>query len=256
MSNYSAPIRFRRGIIFSFEEFLHSYSEDDKPQADVSYITGAAQPVGQYHFPKRTVINDLTLSPEQMFAGYNDKTRQYINNITKAGACVHRFITEPTDAQVRELGHQSKTFTQTMEIADINITYLLALNRARRLHISYVYDHNRVILAGHGYRLSDLRAELAYSFRAIEPHADRERQKLLTRANRYSHYHDMLQLKALGFSAYDFGGLSDGADVNTKWTHIDEFKMFFGGSVQLYYNSILYNTLKSKAYLKLRGARL
>jgi hypothetical protein len=255
MREYSS-IRFTRGIFFSFEEFLHSYTGNEKSQADFSYITGTVAPVGPYHFTKRTIINDLTVTEEQIFRAYNDTTRQYISSLMRAQLCSHQFIMIPSEADVRLLAGQSENFTRTMGLPAVNINYMLALNKANRLHMSYVRDHNNVILAAHGYRLSDVRAELAYSFRAIEPGADKERQKLLSKANRYSHYKDMLQLKSLGFAAYDFGGLSDGADTNTKWTHIDEFKMFFGGSVQVYYNSILYNSLKSRAYLKLRGPRL
>ncbi len=194
------------------------------------------------------------MSPEEIFSSYNDSTRNYINHVVKNDLCIHEFVAEPTESDLTRLQVYSNEFAARMGIPAVNMNYLRALNKAKRLNMSYVYDKNKVMLIGHGYRLSRIRPELAYSIGTFEPDVSKERMKMLSKANRYSHYKDMLQLKSMGFDSYDFGGLSDGLSDNEKWNHIDEFKTYFGGSVRVYYNSILYNTIKSKTYLKLRGA--
>jgi hypothetical protein len=252
VNNYNSAIRFTRGLVFSFEEFLHSFDERDNATADFSYITGHPRPFGTHSVIRRTVINDLAPPSEDILGGFNDTTRRYIHHIMKNDLCTHEVVTCPSESEVhRAYGHITK-FCDIMDRKAINLSYLLALNRAKRLHISYTYDRNGVMLAGHGYRLSALRPEFIYSFRGTEPDADKERLKLLSRANRYSHYCNMLHFKSLGFTEYDSGGLSDAPD-DIKSVHLDEFKMGFGGTVRTYYNSVLYNSIKSKTYLALRG---
>lgn len=251
-----SPIRFTRGLIFTFEEFLHDFRDSDVPTTDFSYITGAPAPVGPHSYIRRTLINDLRPSAEAILAGFNDKTRQYINYAMKNKVCSHEYITHPTDADLVRASIYAAKFAQTMKIPPITLNYMRALNSAGRFHISYIYDLSGNVLGGHGYRLSAARPELAYSFREIEDINNPERRKLLLKTNRYSHYCDMLSLKSLGYEEYDFGGLSDGLSDNAKWNHIDEFKMCFRGRAVTNYNSILYNTIKSKTYLMIRGRRV
>jgi hypothetical protein len=254
LNNYTSAIRFTRGLVFSFEEFLHSFDEQDSATADFTYITGHPRAFGPHSYMKRTIINDLAPPSEAILKGFNDTTRNYILSIMKNDLCRHEFVTAPSESEVQKVYDHVAEFSAMMGIIMPKLSYLNALNRAQRLHISYIYDRSGVMLAGHVYRVSALRPELAYSFRGSEPDADKERLKLLSKANRYSHYCDMLHFKSEGFTEYDFGGLSDGQSDNIKWRRIDEFKMYFGGTIRPYHNSILYNTIKSKSYLVLRGA--
>ncbi len=246
-------IKFRRGIVFSFEEFLHSFGDHDSPQADFSYITGNQKPVGSHSYSRPTIINDLTPPADTIFGQYQDSTRNKIHQIRKNDLCDHRVITSPSDSDLSKLKMDFDRFATVIGIEPLNMNYILALNRANRLNISYVYDKDKVMLAGHVYRMSALRPEMLYSFRAVEPNADKARATFVSKANRYSHYCDMLHFKSAGFETYDFGGVSDDKHTNARWANIDVFKMSFGGTVQVYYNSILYNTIKSKTYLKLKG---
>lgn len=253
LNNYTSAIRFTRGLVFSFEEFLHSYDERDSATADFSYITGHTRPFGPHSYIRRTIINDLTPSAEDILRGFNDSTRNRIHSITKNDLCTHEFVIGPSESEVYRVYDHVAKFSAIMGIEAPNLSYLKALNRAKRLHISYTYDRNGVMLTGYGYRLSALRPEQVYTVRAIEPDADKERLKLLSKASRYNLYHDMLHLKSLGFTEYDFSGY-DGQSDDIKSRRIDEFKMSFGGTVRTYHNSILYNTIKSKTYLVLRGS--
>jgi hypothetical protein len=252
LNNYNSAIRFTRGLVFSFEEFLHSFDERDNATADFSYITGHKRPFGPHSLMRRSIINDLDPSAEDILKGFNDTTRNYILSIMENDLCRHEFVTAPSGPEVQRVYGHVAQFCAMMGIIMPKLSYLNGLNRAQRLHISYIYDRSGVMLAGHVYRLSALRPELAYSFRGAEPDADKERLKLLSKANRYSHYCDMLHFKSEGFTEYDFGGLSDGHEI--KGRRIDEFKMYFRGTVRPCYNSILYNTIKSKTYLVLRGS--
>ena len=254
MHNYASAIRFTRGLVFSFEEFLHSFDERDSATADVSYVTGHTQPWGPHSYIRRTIINDLTPPAEDILKSFSASIRNYIHSAMKNELCIYKFVSAPSESEVLNIYELTTKFNALMGINRVNLDYLKALSHANRLYMSYTYDQNGVMLAAHVYRMSALRPELMYSIRTMEGNADTDRRRLISKSNLYSHYRDMLHLKSLGFAEYDFGGVSDGRSNNIKWRSIDEFKMYFGGTVKTFYNSILYNTIKSKTYLLLRGA--
>jgi hypothetical protein len=254
---FENSISFRRGLIFTFEEFLHTCPSADAPRADFSYITGAESPVGKYTYSRPTILIDLRPSPEAIFYRFQDSTRNKINHITKNDLCHHQIISNPTENDLRTLQSYFDPFARQFGIQPLQLNYLRALAGQDRLCICYVYDRNEILLTGHIYRISQLRPEMLYSFKVIDPGASREHINFISKANRYSHYCDMLYFRSLGFDVYDFGGVSAGLDSgNVKWMNIDIFKMSFGGQVKVYHNSILYNSLKSRTYLRLKEKKL
>ena len=249
-----STIRFNRGLIFTFEEFLHSYSASQNSRADFSYITGVEFPVGKYSYTRATIINDLRPSATAIFNNYQDSTRNKINQVIKGDLCRHQVISSPSDEDLLKLQSLFDPFAKSNDIELLQMHYIRALQREGRLCICYVYDRRNTILTGHVYRVSVLRPELLLSFRPIAADTSAERINFISKANRYSHYLDMLHFKEQGFEEYDFGGVSIGTgSEDPKWKNIDNFKSSFGGQLRVYHNSILYNTIKSRAYLRLRG---
>jgi hypothetical protein len=247
-------IRFSRGLIFTFEEFLHSYSAAQNSGADFSYVTGIEFPVGLYSYPRATIINDLLPSAEAIFNNYQDSTRNKINQVIKKDLCRHKVISSPSDQDLQKLKALFDPFAGSAGIESLQMPYIRALMLAGRLCICYVYDRDNTILTGHVYRVSALRPELLHSFRTRDKDKSPERINFISKANRYSHYLDMLHFKSQGFDEYDFGGVSIGTgSEDPKWKNIDNFKASFGGQLRVFHNSILYNTVKSRVYLRLRG---
>lgn len=73
----------------------------------------------------------------------------------------------------------------------------------------------------------------------------------ISRANRFLHWRDMLELKGLGFDTYDWGGV--GSLDNPGG--IDKFKMGFGGKGVTFYNVKVPVSLKAKAWKLACGLR-
>lgn len=73
----------------------------------------------------------------------------------------------------------------------------------------------------------------------------------ISRANRYLHWCDMLELKGRGFKTYDWGGV--GSLENPGG--IDKFKMGFGGEGLTLYNGKVAVSLKAKVWKTVCGLR-
>ncbi len=88
-------------------------------------------------------------------------------------------------------------------------------------------------LASHCYLMDrdERRVRLLRSASLFRSEVDKERRKLLGRANRYLHYEDMRYFKAEGYAVYDFGGYAlDTRDLALK--RINDFKDSFGGMLR------------------------
>ncbi len=90
----------------------------------------------------------------------------------------------------------------------------------------YVYDENNALLV---YSASDHRK-------------DEIDRNLAGRANKLLHYNDMLFLKSIGLSHYDWGNVASFESPNG----IDKFKMSFGGTQMKVYSYFVGNSLLGK----------
>lgn len=132
---------------------------------------------------------------------------------------------------------------------------LRALARSGALDLSVVRSQERdLVWHAHLRAIGRVRLlETASLFRASD---DPEYKKLVGRANRYLHWHDMLRFQAEGALIYDLGGWTPAA-TDPEAIGINRFKEGFGGQVVENYLSQTPVTLRGSVALwvldRLRG---
>jgi hypothetical protein len=102
----------------------------------------------------------------------------------------------------------------------------------------------RELLVVHVYLVDGERASLLHSVSRIHDMEDDEKRKLVGIFNKRLHWEDILHFKSLGYSVYDWGGVSHKYD-NKVLMGINAFKRAFGGIERelLVYNTILRETI-------------
>lgn len=71
---------------------------------------------------------------------------------------------------------------------------------------------------------------------------------LVSRANRWLHWQDMLTFKQKGFECYDWGGLFED-ETSPERAGINRFKCDFGGRREVTYNCTYSLTARGRLYL-------
>jgi len=97
--------------------------------------------------------------------------------------------------------------------------WALAIRGKRNICFTRVFK-NHTLIVTHIYIFDEHTISLSSSFHNIHFKED----KLRSEANKFLHWRDMVFFKAMGFKAYDFGGLN-----LQKLPGVSKFKMNFGG---------------------------
>jgi hypothetical protein len=135
---------------------------------------------------------------------------------------------------------------------------ITSLAAAGRLDLSGATDQQGNLLVYHGSYLGQHRATSLYSVSLFRTMADSAARSLISRANRYLFWSDILRYKELGLNSFDFGGWHTG--TNEALLKINRFKDGFGGEIIREYQCEQIVSLKGWLVLKvaavLNGARL
>jgi hypothetical protein len=129
--------------------------------------------------------------------------------------------------------------------------WLVAACKARRLALT-VASRNAESLVWHAYILSGRTARLLHSGSCFR-NRESEYRALVGRANRWLHWKDMLQLKAMGTQCYDWGGLFEDESVPER-AGINNFKKGFGGQQERTYDCTVPASRRGRLWLPLREA--
>jgi hypothetical protein len=244
VSEKSKVIKYRRSF-FSMEEHLHERNDSIvNSKNDIIYILGTLAPYGEGYYERPTLLIDLTPGIEDVFKQFSATTKNEINQMIRADNCRYHMIVSPTDKEISKYGCLFNDFAQSINIKTCDVNYLAALNRNGYLYISLIEDKDGAVVIMHFYRVSNIRPELLYSYRS-KTHND-EKQNSFSKLNRYCHWQDICYFAKEGFRNYDFGGFYHGTDE--KQLNVNSFKLSFGGSHKVLYNSIIYNTPKAKIF--------
>lgn len=182
-----------------------------------------------------TVISDLTLSEEELLKCMRKKVRYEVTRAEKEGITYQAFSSQDVRKQKQildrfenaylkfaaDLGNQAVTDAYNRKKIDAYLSHdcfllTIAKKDAVSVYHAYVYDEHEAVLI---YSVSDFREE----------HVDKN---LAGRCNKWLHYEDMLYLKKMGLSTYDWGNISSKEAPNG----IDNFKISFGGRIAETYN--------------------
>lgn len=226
----------------------------EKPLSDkgIVYYHEAKVPMGKKTKVFDTLISDITLPEEDIFACFSKNCKYKVNRAPREGVTVRCMEKQDvTDTFVSEFIDFYAEFYKSKGYAPVDKGHLYNEmiryrdSGALSIHIAYIQDNPVVyhthILAGEYARLY----HSASLYRVIEG----INHNVVGMANRYLHKADMLKFKEMGFTKYDWGG----AGTDEEVAKITEFKESFGGTRVTYYTCSHVRGIKARLYKFVTG---
>jgi len=203
--------------------WLHVKNRNKKPSPGFSDIT-------------YTIENDLTLSKEEILAGFLKSNRQQIRQAEEAGVVCQ--FSDDVEGFV-------EFFNEFARSVNIGTTSLRRMNEMKDfIKITFAMHEGRILVA-HTI-LMDEKNKICRAFHSASKRTDDAFDKsLIAKANKALHFHDMMYFKDLGYEIYDFGGYTANTE-DKALLGINNFKLSFGGKVVecTNYYTVTYHILK------------
>jgi lipid II:glycine glycyltransferase (peptidoglycan interpeptide bridge formation enzyme) len=179
---------------------------------------------------RHTLLTDLTLSEENLFASFPKDTRSQIRRSEQAGLFTPNFQVD--EAQFIALFNR---FAQGRGLSPLSAHELQQVGKENCLLLSMDKDGQATIC--HYYLLSrELGiASLLISASDTQYNGDADMRKAIGHANRALHWQGMCHLKHLGFHTYDWCGYVPQSD-DPVIQGINRFKRTFNGKLTPIYN--------------------
>ena len=201
----------------------------------------------------QTLVNDLTLSTEELFSKFKSDTRTKIRRAQKKGVVTKFYSSADLLAQSEILDefievHHQFLISKNMK-GKLKKDKFKAYCEANMLALSIAtQDGNNI--GYHSYVVNGQIARglyLAYLFSNKDQAANKS---LIGDANRLLHWEEMCKFKELGFTIYDWGGYSK----LERLKNVNKFKEEFGGKKEDRYHYLIPNSyLGNLGILALRG---
>jgi Acetyltransferase (GNAT) domain len=202
------------------------------------------------HTPFLSLVTDLAVEEGAISDKFGKDCRYKIRRAESKDGLHMEFITEP-ESRLDEFVTFFDAFASQKSLATCDRQWLIAACNARQLVLSSA-SRDGEALVWHAHVLSGKTAGLQYSGSCFR-NRDNDYRALVGRANRWLHWQDMLRLKALGISRYDWGGLFE--DESTpEHSGVNNFKRDFGGQPERSYDCTVPITIKGSVYLPFRDA--
>ncbi|NTW70843.1 MAG: hypothetical protein HGA49_01200 [Eubacteriaceae bacterium] len=240
-------VRKEKGI--KIEEVWFSPRKENDKKVDV--ISYCQTPSGFAFLNKkgRTLINDLTMTEEEIWKGIHRKCKQEIKHAEEKGIQTMIYFSDSiTQEMINELhtSHAQFTKEKKLPLSSNELNYLGLWWRSGHMMISRALYEGKVII-NHCYIYDENIARGILSTSHYRSDSSVNKQ-LVGMANRLLHYRDMMEFKKLGLKSYDWAGISDDPAIQ----HITEFKSKFGGVETETYYVLEAVTLKGKIALQFK----
>jgi hypothetical protein len=206
---------------------------------------------GAVCYPFSTLLIVLKQDPDTLLGQMSKTTRNEVRRGAKDELSFEISV-RPDTIWIAGFFEFYAEFARLKGLPGLNQQRLLGMNECGSLILTRVKAADGTTLVWHCYVQASDWVRLIHSaslFRA----ADKTQQNLISRANRYLHWLDMLRFREMGIATYDFGGWYSGQDDAEK-LNINRFKEGFGGSVASQYNIDRGITLKGILAVHLRYA--
>ena len=199
--------------------------------------------------PLHSLRTDLTPPAEAIFAGFDESCRRQIRRAGRDEGLRQELFAQPA-AELDEFAAFYDVFARQKGLWLADRHWLARAADARQLTLSCV-AHDGERLVWHAHVRAGRTAQLAHSA-SLYRGANDDYRSLVSRANRWLHWQDMLTFKAAGALVYDWGGMF--ADESTaERAGINRFKRTFCGTPVLAYECSVPVTLRGRLWLKVRG---
>jgi hypothetical protein len=217
------------------------------------YLQYSKPPPGVQCFDKHTREVDLSVGSAKVIEGFDAATR---NKVRRAGKDAIEYVAFPpaeVEGGLTEMIGFFDRFAASRGLASVDPTYLREAARMGILDLSRTRSSEGETLVWHSHLLLASRARLLHTGSAFRDQAEPALRSLVGRANRYTHWRDMMRHADMGLGLYDFGGWYVG-ESDQELLSINDFKKGFGGAVAAYYNGWGLMTYKGRAAMGLRAA--
>jgi hypothetical protein len=194
---------------------------------------------------------DLSRDAGALFARIHRETRYEIRRAGQDGL-EHEFAARPEAPWMAAFYDFYDRFADSRQLLRVNRTRVDALAGHGMFSLSRISAGGRV-LVWHAYLLSGARACLMHSASFFR-HGGPGEAALVSRANRFHHWADILRFRAEGLAIYDFGGWYAGRE-DTEKLRVNRFKESFGGEAVHEYSADRANTWKGVAALGVHGLK-
>jgi Acetyltransferase (GNAT) domain len=228
---------------------------DEEPAAGcgvdiVLYRQRQAPLAGARTAPFLSLVTDLTAGEDRIIGAFGKDCRYKIRRAETKDGLRGEFIPDPLE-RLDEFCAFYDAFAAEKSRAPADRRWLAAACEAGQLALSAA-NRNGEALVWHAHVMAGKTAQLQYTGSCFR-NRDNDYRAVVGRANRWLHWRDMLEFKAMGMERYDWGGLFEDESAPER-AGINRFKKEFGGCEQRTYNGVLPLTLKGRIYLPLRDA--
>ena len=200
--------------------------------------------------PCLSLVTDLAADENAILDQFGKDCRYKVRRAETKDGLRMEFILRPSD-RLDEFRAFYDAFAAQRSLAPSNHQWLGAACDAGQLALTTA-SRNGEALVWHAYVMSGKTAQLQYTGSCFRDR-ENEYRALVGRANRWLHWKDMLQFKAMGMKRYDWGGLFEDESLPER-AGINQFKKDFGGQQVRSYDCTLPVTLKGRVYFPLHEA--
>jgi hypothetical protein len=221
------------------------------PGVDIVVYRQREAPIpGARTAPFLTMVTDLSLPDDAITEKFGKDCRYKIRRADSKDGLRMEFITDPA-SRLTDFCAFYDAFAAQKSLWTCDHQWLHAACNAGQLVLTSA-SRNDEPLVWHAYLTSGTAAWLQYTGSCYRDR-DNDYRALVGRANRWLHWREMLQFKAMGIKRYDWGGLFEDESIPEN-AGINRFKKDFGGQPVRTYDCTVPVTLKGRIWLPLREA--
>ena len=197
-----------------------------------------------------SLITDLSVGQDAIMEQFGKDCRYKIRRAEAKDGLSLEFSTDPED-KLEEFRAFFDEFAKQKSLEPANQQWLVAACKSSQLALASA-SQNGEALVWHAHVMSGNTARLQYSGSSFR-NRDNDYRALVSRANRWLHWREMLRFRELGMQRYDWGGLFEDESVPGH-AGVNNFKKDFGGRPERTYDCTVPVTLKGRIYLPLQDA--
>ena len=196
----------------------------------------------------RSLCTDLTGQPEAITAGLHHGCRYQVRRAETKDGLRHEVTPDAFD-NLEAFSDFYDAFAGQKVLWPADCRWLARAAAEGQLVLSCA-SRGGEPLVWHAYLRSGRTVRLAYSASCFRG-KDSGYRSLVSRANRWLHWRDILYFKGVGLGCYDWGGIF--ADDSTpERAGLNRFKSMFGGQPLVQYECTVPATVRGRAWLALR----
>lgn len=234
-----------KGRFATYGEVWFDEEPPAAPGVDVLTFRGRPAPDGPEEWSSYTsLVHDLTVDEEALFASFDSTARYEVKRAQSRDGCTAELIADARG----ELGEFCAFYDEFARQKGLEPAYrrgLEAMCDSGNLVLSAA-SRKGERLVWHAYVVGGGTAALLHSASHFRDMTSSKRN-LVSRANRWLHWRDMLGLKARGVATYDWGGLFDDESI-PEHASVNRFKRGFGGTPHCAYTGVALLTTKGRVY--------